>query len=91
MIIYTTKLMRDRYKIKMSEDYIINKDIVGELIEKESGDRMLEWGAKLFYFTGGKCIQRDHFASKITVFCPPCGSLFAVLWKNLFLQVKMHY
>lgn len=68
MIIYTTKLMRDRYKIKMPEDYVINKNIVDDLIEKESGDRMLEWGAKLFYFTGRKCIQIVHFASKFTVF-----------------------
>lgn len=68
MIIYTTKLMRDRYKIKMPEDYVLNKDEVDMILAKDSGDRMHEWGAKLFYFDRRKCIQLCHFASKLTVF-----------------------
>lgn len=68
MIIYTTKLLRERYKLKMPEDYILNKDIIDMVIAKERGDRMLEWGAKLFYFDRRKCIQLSHFASKFTLF-----------------------
>lgn len=37
-------------------------------LAKERGDRMLEWGAKLFYFDRRKCIQLSHFASKFTLF-----------------------
>lgn len=38
------------------------------LIEKEGGDEILEWGCKLFYFDGRKCVQLVNFASKFTVF-----------------------
>lgn len=38
------------------------------VIERESGDRLLEWGGKLFYFDGRKCIQLVNFASKLTLF-----------------------
>ena len=68
LIIYTTKLLRERYKLKMPEDYTVNKDIVDAVLTKERGVRMLEWGAKLFYFDRRKCIQLSHFASKFTLF-----------------------
>ncbi len=68
MIIYTTKLLRERYKLKMPEEYTNNKDLVETVTAKECGDRMLEWGAKLFYFNRRKCIQLSHFASKFTLF-----------------------
>lgn len=68
MIIYTTKLLRDRYKLKMPEEYTVNRDIVEMVLERERGNRMLEWGAKLFYFDRRKCIQLSHFASKFTIF-----------------------
>ena len=44
------------------------KGVKNAVIEKERGDRMLEWGAKLFYFDRRKCIQLSHFASKFTLF-----------------------
>lgn len=68
MIIYTTKLMRERYKIKMPEEYVLNKDVVEAILNKDGGDRMHEWGAKLFYFDKRKCIQLCHFASKLTIY-----------------------
>ena len=37
-------------------------------VQKESGDRLLEWGAKLFYFDRRKCLQVVNFASKLTLF-----------------------
>lgn len=34
MIIYTTKLTRERYKIKMPEDYVLNKDVADFILER---------------------------------------------------------
>lgn len=69
MIIYATKQTFDRYKLKLPAELTppLNK-IVQEVIKKESGDRLLEWGAKLFYFDRRKCIQVVNFASKFTLF-----------------------
>lgn len=69
MIIYATKETLDRYKLKMPQalPYPMN-ELAQSVLEKESGDRMLEWGAKLFYFDRRKCLQLVHFASKFTLF-----------------------
>lgn len=69
MIIYATKETIDRYKLKMPRalPYPANEFAQG-VLEKESGDRMLEWGAKLLYFDRRKCLQLVHFASKFTLF-----------------------
>lgn len=69
MIIYATKLTFERYKLKLPADLAppINR-IAQAVIENESGDRLLEWGAKLFYFDRRKCIQAVNFASKLTLF-----------------------
>lgn len=46
----------------------VRKDIsANTIIEKESGDRLLEWGCKLFYFDRKKCVQVVNFASKLTI------------------------
>lgn len=37
-------------------------------MEEQSGDELLEWGLKLFYFDGRKCLQAINFASKLAVF-----------------------
>ena len=42
--------------------------IAQSVIEKEDGDRLLEWGAKIFYLDKRKCIQVVNFASKFTLF-----------------------
>lgn len=69
MIIYATKQTVDRYEIKMPEDFQdpIMRRIVLDVYNHEKGDRLLEWGAKLFYFDRRKCIQVCNFASKFTV------------------------
>jgi hypothetical protein len=69
MIIYATKQTFERYKLKLSAELTspINK-VAQTVIEKESGDKLLEWGAKLFYFDRRKCIQVMNFASKFTLF-----------------------
>lgn len=69
MIIYVTKQTRERYKLKMPQELSPPKDFYTKmLVLKESGDEILEWGCKLFYFDGRKCVQLVNFASKFTVF-----------------------
>ncbi|QOV18188.1 hypothetical protein INP51_09040 [Blautia liquoris] len=69
MIIYATKQTFERYKLKLPKELTppINQ-IAEAVIENESGDKILEWGAKLFYFDKRKCIQVVNFASKLTLF-----------------------
>lgn len=69
MIIYNTKETIKRYKLtpieKMSEPL---KNLNQAVLDKESGDELFEWGAKLFYFDRRKCLQVVNFASKFTLF-----------------------
>ncbi|WP_405355012.1 DUF6933 domain-containing protein [Ruminococcus sp.] len=69
MIIYATKQTVDRYGIKMPENFQdpIMRQIALDVYNSEKDNRLLEWGAKLFYFDRRKCIQICHFASKLTV------------------------
>ncbi len=68
MIIYSTKESRERLKLPLvSEMETDLKLLAEEVIEKESGDKLLEWGAKLFYFARRKCLQIVNFASKFTI------------------------
>ncbi len=56
MIIYLTKQTSKRFGIKPEA--------------RESalqGDRLHEWGAKIFYLEGRKCLQLVNFAGKITL------------------------
>ena len=70
MIIYATKQTFERYsKLKLPQDLTPPINMIAQsIIEKESGDRLVEWGAKLFYFDKKKCIQVVNFASKMTLF-----------------------
>lgn len=69
MIFYATKKTFERYKIKTVEEFSEPiREFAKELIEKESGDRLLDWGMKLFYFDGRKCFAVMNFASKFTIF-----------------------
>ena len=68
MIIYGTKQTMERYgipQIKEIQD-LKQKEAATNIYDAEHGDRMLEWGAKVFYFERRKCLQVCHFASKIT-------------------------
>lgn len=69
MILYATKQTIERYKIKMPQEFTdpVMKDLVECVYEKEHGDPLLEWGAKLFYFDRRKCLQVCNFASKFTI------------------------
>lgn len=69
MIIYATKQTFERYKLKLPSELSSPINLMTQLvIQKESGDKLLEWGAKLFYFDKRKCIQVVNFASKLTIF-----------------------
>lgn len=69
MLIYATKQTMERYKLKPPEEFTYPlTPFEWQLIESERGDRLLEWGAKLFYFDRRKCIQVVNFASKLTLF-----------------------
>ncbi len=69
MIIYFTRQTIERYKIvtydKMEEPI---RSKFNKIIENVIGDRLFEWGAKLFYFDRRKCLQLVNFASKFTIF-----------------------
>lgn len=69
MIIYATQQTFERYKLKYPKELTPPTcQIVKTVLENESGDKILEWGAKLFYFDKRKCIQVVNFASKLTLF-----------------------
>lgn len=69
MIIYATKQTLARYKLKLPKELTPPISQIAEaVIENESGNKILEWGAKLFYFDRRKCIQVVNFASKLTLF-----------------------
>ena len=69
MIIYATKQTIERYKIVLPQDmHSPIREMALITLQKESGDRLLEWGAKLFYFDRRKCLQVVNFASKLTLF-----------------------
>ena len=68
MIIYGTKQTMERYGIPQIKDIqdLKQKEAPTNIYDAEHDDRMLEWGAKVFYFERRKCLQVCHFASKIT-------------------------
>lgn len=69
MIIYATKQTIDRYKLKMPNELTPPmNELIEAVIEKESGNKLCEWGGKIFYFDHRKCIQIVNFASKFTLF-----------------------
>lgn len=69
MIIYATKQTFERCKLKSLEELSEPMRTMTKLsIKRESGDKLLEWGAKIFYFDGRKCIQVVNFATKLTLF-----------------------
>lgn len=69
MILYATKQTIERFKIKMPHEmHPIPQAASTQLINKEHGDALLEWGLKLLYFDHRKCVQAMNFASKLTIF-----------------------
>lgn len=69
MIFYATQQTLERYKLSTPENFKSEMgDVVRMIANKERGNPLYEWGCKLFYFDGRKCLQVVHFASKLTIF-----------------------
>lgn len=94
MIIYATRQTIERFKLKLPEE--MSDPTIGAMaravIDAEQGDRLLEWGAKLFYFDRRKCMQVVNFASKLTFFLvdiklddlPDIGNLITQYLQDLY-------
>ena len=63
MILYGTKQTVERFKFVMphSEEALA-------MYNSQKGERIHEWGARLFYMSEKKCLQVVNFASKLTLF-----------------------
>lgn len=69
MIFYPTKDTMTRYKLQFPDKLPPQeKENALALLEKEQGNRLLEWSGKIFHYQGKKCLQVLHFASKFTLF-----------------------
>ena len=69
MILYATKKTIEELDIPMVDELsTFNRIMAYRVIEEQSGDELLEWGLKLFYFDGRKCVQAVNFMSKLTIF-----------------------
>ena len=69
MILYATKQTMKELDIPMPEELShFNQLLSTKVIEQQKNNKLLEWGIKIFYFDGRKCIQAMNFASKLTVF-----------------------
>lgn len=69
MILYVTKQTIKEFNIPMPNELsTFNNIIANKVISEQTGDKLLEWGLKLFYFDGRKCIQAVNFASKLAIF-----------------------
>ena len=69
MILYATIQTIKELDIPMPEKLsTFNRLLANKVIEEQTGDRILEWGLKIFYFDGRKCVQAVNFASKLTIF-----------------------
>lgn len=67
MIFYFTAATIEQYGLKLPETLEPEASRPARAaLERESGDRFLEWGGKLFWFEHRKCLQITHFASKLT-------------------------
>ena len=69
MILYATKQTIERYKLQMPDELSPEMSALAHaVIERDAGSKLREWGIKLFYFDGKKCLQTVNFASKFTLF-----------------------
>ena len=69
MILYATKQTIKEFNIPMPNELsTFNNIIANKVIREQTGDELLEWGLKIFYFDNRKCLQAINFASKLTIF-----------------------
>ena len=64
MILYATKQTIKDLDIPMPEELSdFNNIMAKNIIKEQTDDKLLEWGLKVFYFDGRKCVQAVNFAS----------------------------
>ena len=73
MIYYATRQTLQRYKIKTLDEIFAGEVTPEEArflaqVRQESGNRLYEWGCKLFYFDGRKSLQLMHFETRLVIF-----------------------
>lgn len=69
MILYATQKTVERLKLKMPDELSPEASMLAKaVIARDAGNPQREWGLKLFYLQGRKCLQAVHFASKLTLF-----------------------
>ena len=69
MILYATKQTIKDLDIPMPEELSdFNNIMAKNIIKEQTDDKLLEWGLKVFYFDGRKCVQAVNFASKMAIF-----------------------
>ena len=69
MIYYATKETMQRYKLKTPEEMESSISALAQAVkQKEAGQRIYEWGCKLFYFDRRKCLQIMHFETKLVIY-----------------------
>ena len=69
MIYHATKETMQRYKLKTPDQ--LKAEIAPyaqAIVENERGNRLYEWGCKLFCFDRRKCLQVMHFETKLVAF-----------------------
>lgn len=58
-----------RYKLKVPQDLNPSLSPLAQMIrKKEDGQRIYEWGRKLFYFDRRKCLQIMHYKTKLLIY-----------------------
>lgn len=73
MVYYATRQTMQRYKIKTLDEIFAGEVTPEEArflakVRQESGNRLYEWGCKLFYFDGRKSLQLMHFETRLVIF-----------------------
>lgn len=69
MIFYATKETIQRYKLKTPDQLKAEIAPYAQAIaQRERGNRLYEWGCKLFYFDRRKCLQVMHYETKLVIF-----------------------
>lgn len=69
MILYATKQTIKDLDIPMPKELSdFNNIMAKNIIKEQTDDKLLEWGLKVFYFDGRKCVQAVNFASKMAIF-----------------------
>lgn len=69
MIYYATKETMQRFKLKTPEKMHPSISPLAQAVkQKEAGQRIYEWGCKIFYFDRRKCLQIMHFETKLVIY-----------------------